>query len=172
MFKKLTVLSLGLQLLFVQSAYAISQNNGFIEFKPYFSPITEINKAKIVLVLKERKLYLYEDNKISKVFSVAIGKSGWRTPTGNFKIIDKIMNPAWTNFKTGKIVKPGKNNPLGSRWLEFYKVPNTPDSIGFHGTSDLNSIGKDASHGCVRMYPKDVEFLYDFVDIGTSVKVI
>lgn len=150
-------------------------NNNFeptesMEVTPYFSKDSE--NSKLVLKLKERKLYLYQNDVLIRTFKVAIGKPGWETPVGNWKITDKIVNPAWTNFKTGAIVKPGAKNPLGSRWIEFWKQPNGKDSIGFHGTTDLSSIGKNKSHGCVRMFPKDVEYLFDKVNVGTIVKVV
>lgn len=138
---------------------------------PYFSPINNTN-VRLVLVLHQYKLYLYKDNKLTKVYPVAIGKKGWETPVGDHFIRDKIENPAWTNFKTGKVVPPGKSNPLGSRWIEWYKISNTKkDVIGFHGTNQLSSIGKSVTHGCVRMRDADVKELYNEVEIGTPVKV-
>jgi lipoprotein-anchoring transpeptidase ErfK/SrfK len=103
---------------------------------------------------------------------VAVGKRGWRTPIGNWRITDKIKNPGWTNFKTNRVVKPGKNNPLGTRWIEFWRDNKTGDSIGFHATNIFDSIGKDSTHGCVRMFPNDIEELYQYVDIDTPVRVV
>ena len=128
--------------------------------------------TKLVLKLSERKLYLYSGGTVVRSFIVAVGKKGWETPVGNFTIRDKIKNPAWTSFITGRVVKPGKNNPLGTRWIEFYKFSGKNDVIGFHGTTDSSSIGKAVSYGCVRMYGKDVEELYEMVVVGTDVSVV
>jgi lipoprotein-anchoring transpeptidase ErfK/SrfK len=128
-------------------------------------------QKKLVLYTKLKKLYFYKDNTVYKTYNVAVGKKKWETPVGNWVVMDKIINPGWTSFITGKVYPPGKNNPLGTRWIEFWKDPKSKDSIGFHGTNDINSIGKAASHGCVRMYKRDVEELYDLVDIATPVEV-
>jgi len=82
----------------------------------------------------------------------------------------KIKNPAWTSFKTGEVSAPGVENPLGSRWIGFWA--DGQDVIGFHGTSDVKSIGTAASHGCVRMRDRDVKALFPLVKVGTIVKVV
>lgn len=84
--------------------------------------------------------------------------------------MEKIKNPAWTSFKTGEVFAPGRENPLGSRWIGFWT--DGQDVIGFHGTPDVKSIGTAASHGCVRMLNRDVKALYRIVKVGTTVKVV
>jgi lipoprotein-anchoring transpeptidase ErfK/SrfK len=64
---------------------------------------------------------------------------------------------------------PGPDNPLGQRWIGFWN--DGKDEIGFHGTTNLSSIGKAASHGCVRMSNKNVKELYKIVKVGTVVQV-
>lgn len=141
------------------------------EYKPSVYLADELSSGvKLVLILSKYKLYVYKDDSIIRTYSVAIGKKRWETPVGNWTITDKIVNPGWTNFITGKIISSNKS-PLVSRWIEFYKVPGSKDVIGFHGTRDIKSIGKSSSHGCVRMHPKDVEDLYNLVNIGTKVEV-
>jgi lipoprotein-anchoring transpeptidase ErfK/SrfK len=129
-----------------------------------------LNVVNLVLKLNEKKVYVYKGDKIIAKYPVAIGKKGWETPTGEWQIMEKIKNPAWTSFKTGEVVAAGRENPLGERWIGFWT--DGQDVIGFHGTPDIQSIGTAASHGCVRMYNKDVKSLFPLVQVGTTVKVV
>ena len=130
-------------------------------------PIADIN---IVLQLKERKVYVYRGSEIVATYPVAIGKKGSETPTGEWQVMETIVNPGWTNFNTGKMMPPGKNNPLGSRWIGFWT--DGKDTIGFHGTNKPDSIGKAVSSGCVRMHDRDVQALYPLIKVGTIVRVV
>jgi lipoprotein-anchoring transpeptidase ErfK/SrfK len=130
-------------------------------------PIADIN---LVIQLKERKVSVYKGSQIIATYPVAIGKKGRETPTGEWQIMETIVNPGWTNFNTGKMMPPGKNNPLGSRWIGFWT--DGKDTIGFHGTNKPDSIGNAVSNGCVRMYDKDVQALYPLVKVGTIVRVV
>ncbi|MDY6900298.1 MAG: L,D-transpeptidase, partial [Cyanobacteriota bacterium] len=136
-----------------------------------FQNVTYTSEPKIYLILKlkQRKLYVYQGEKLLNTYPVAVGKAKWETPTGNFKVMDMIKNPGWTNFKTGEKMPPGPNNPLGERWISFWTDGN--DYIGFHGTPNRNSVGQAISHGCVRMYNEDVRELYELVSVGTEVIV-
>lgn len=123
----------------------------------------------LVLDLAQRKVTAYKDNEVLASFPVAVGKKGWETPKGNFKVIQMIKNPTWQNPWNGKVMPAGPNTALGERWIGFWT--NGKDTIGFHGTPTVNSIGKAASHGCVRMYNKDVKALFEIVSLGTPVTV-
>jgi lipoprotein-anchoring transpeptidase ErfK/SrfK len=129
-----------------------------------------LNVVNLVLKLNEKRVYVYKGDKLVAKYPVAIGKKGWETPTGEWYVMEKIKNPGWTSFKTGEVFSPGQENPLGSRWIGFWT--DGQDVIGFHGTPDLKSIGTAASHGCVRMYNKDVKALFPIVKVGTIVKVV
>jgi lipoprotein-anchoring transpeptidase ErfK/SrfK len=126
--------------------------------------------VNLVLNLKQKRVYVYKGDKIIAKYPVAIGKKGWETPVGEWQVMEKVKNPGWTNFKTGEVLKPGKDNPLGVRWIGFWT--DGEDVIGFHGTPNVKSIGTAASHGCVRMYNRDVTALYPLVKVGTIVKVV
>jgi lipoprotein-anchoring transpeptidase ErfK/SrfK len=128
------------------------------------------NVVTLLLKLKEKRVYVYQGDKLIKKYPVAIGKKGWETPTGEWQVMEKIKNPAWTSFKTGEVFAPGTENPLGARWIGFWT--DGKDVIGFHGTANLNSIGTAASHGCVRMRNRDVKALFPLVKVGTTVKVV
>ncbi len=125
--------------------------------------------VRLVLRLGERRVYIYQGDTVAKSYPVAIGKEGWETPTGEFEVFSQISEPGWTNPFTNEVMGPGPNNPLGDRWIAFWTDGN--NSIGFHGTPNRESIGKAASHGCVRMYNEDVKELYEIVTIGTPVTV-
>jgi L,D-transpeptidase ErfK/SrfK len=101
---------------------------------------------------------------------VAVGRTGWETPTGRFSIFEMQQNPAWQHPFTGEVVPPGGNNPLGQRWLGFWS--DGTNSIGFHGTPQESSIGQAISHGCVRLRNQDVVELYEKVALGTPVYVV
>jgi lipoprotein-anchoring transpeptidase ErfK/SrfK len=131
-------------------------------------PTTEL--VTLTLKLKEKKVYVYKDGKVVANYPVAIGKKGWETPTGEWYVMEKITNPGWTSFKNGSVISPGKQNPLGERWIGFWT--DGKDVIGFHGTPDVKSVGKAVSHGCVRMFDKDVKALFPMVKVGTTVKVV
>ncbi len=131
-------------------------------------PIEKV--VSLVIKLKEKRVYVYQGDKLLKRYPVAIGKKGWETPTGEWQVMEKIKNPAWTSFKTGEVFPPGVKNPLGSRWIGFWT--DGQDVIGFHGTANVKSIGTAASHGCVRMRDRDVKALFPLVKVGTTVKVV
>jgi lipoprotein-anchoring transpeptidase ErfK/SrfK len=126
--------------------------------------------VNLVLKLKERKVYVYKGDQVLGKYPVAIGKKTTPTPTGEWYVMEKITNPGWTNFNTGKLVKPGPKNPMGERWIGFHT--DGKDMIGFHGTPDVKSVGKAVSNGCVRMFNQDVKAIFPLVEVGTIVKVV
>ncbi len=102
-------------------------------------------------------------------FPIAVGQPAFPTPSGDFSVIQKQMNPTWfppsSPWAEGLgPIPPGVSNPLGTRW-----IGTSAPAIGMHGTPVSSSIGTRASHGCIRMYISDVEKLYPLVDIGTPV---
>ncbi|MBW4514042.1 MAG: L,D-transpeptidase [Timaviella obliquedivisa GSE-PSE-MK23-08B] len=129
-----------------------------------------VAKVHLLIRLSDRRVYVYDRDKVTTSFPIAIGRSGWETPAGKFQVIDKIIDPAWQNPFTGEIVSPGNDNPLGSRWIGFWT--DGANYIGFHGTPNPESVGTSASHGCIRMYDKDVVSLFEIVRVGTPVEVV
>lgn len=120
------------------------------------------NQYKIVINIPSRKLTLFKNDKIFKEYPVAVGKAKTQTPIGEFKIINKIINPYYAKKN---ILGGSLRNPLGSRWMGF-KV-----HYGIHGNSDPSSIGTFASGGCVRMYERDIQEIFEIVPIGTPVQI-
>lgn len=131
-------------------------------------PISE--EIRLVVRLKAKRVYVYKGDRSIKSYPIAIGKPGYETPQGSFNIFSREKDPTFKNFKTGAIIPPGKNNPLGNRWIGVWSDGKT--QIGFHGTNRPQSIGKAVSHGCIRMHNKDVIALYEKVKIGTLVQIV
>jgi L,D-transpeptidase ErfK/SrfK len=115
-------------------------------------------------------------------YAHGVGRQDWKTPLGKTKVARKIMNPAWHPPESIRrehaangdplplIVPPGPHNPLGSRALHL----DLPGEYRIHGTDidKIHGIGMQITHGCVRMYPEDVEELYDMVSVGTPVYIV
>ncbi len=127
-------------------------------------------ETRLLLNLKKRRVFVYQGQKIIASYPVAIGRRGWETPTGQFRVIQMVREPVWEHPFSGQLVPSGKNNPLGARWIGFWT--DGKNFIGFHGTPQENLIGQAVSHGCVRMRDQDIKALFEKVQIGTSVIVI
>ena len=116
------------------------------------------------------QLTLYRNLKPEKSYRIAVGQAGLETPAGQYNIQNKQVNPYWhvpnsdwAGSLAGRIIPPGPENPLKSRWMGIY------NGAGIHGTSDVGSLGTSASHGCIRMAVPDVEDLFERVDVGDPV---
>lgn len=110
-------------------------------------------QISIVIKVKERVLELYADNQLYKTYRVAVGKSSTPTPIGEWSVV-------WKDYHWG--------TGFGTRWMGL----NVPWGLyGIHGTNKPWSIGQFASHGCIRMRNKDVEELFEWVPIGTPVRI-
>ncbi len=129
------------------------------------STATTPSKREIVVSLEDRKLALIEDGAVKKIYPVAVGKASTPSPVGTFTIARRVMNPTYAH--DGKFVPPGPRNPVGSRWMGL-----SIRGYGIHGTNEPNSIGKAASHGCIRMAKADLEELYPQVAVGDTVELI
>ena len=122
-------------------------------------------KRVIVVSLEDRKLALVEDGQVKKVYTVAIGKPSTPSPVGTFTIERRVKNPVYQH--EGKTVEPGPGNPVGTRWMGL-----SIKGYGIHGTNMPKSIGKAASHGCIRMGKADIEDLFEQVHVGDTVELI
>jgi lipoprotein-anchoring transpeptidase ErfK/SrfK len=129
-----------------------------------------LTETRLVLNLKKRRVFVYQGQKIIASYPVAIGRRGWETPTGQFRVIQMVRDPVWEHPFTGQLVPSGRNNPLGARWIGFWT--DGQNFIGFHGTPQENLIGRAVSHGCVRMRDRDIKALFEKVQVGTTVTVI
>ncbi|MBD2578893.1 L,D-transpeptidase [Oscillatoria sp. FACHB-1406] len=132
----------------------------------FLPPVIE---ARLVLRLRDRRLYYYLGEEVIQSYPVAVGRQGWETPTGSFSVLQKVQEPTWQHPFTRKIIPPGPENPLGARWIGFWT--DGQNSIGFHGTPNEELIGQAVSHGCVRMRDRDIVALYEKVEMGMPVIV-
>lgn len=125
-------------------------------------PQPPLPQYKIEIDIVSRSLYFYENNNVVKKYPIAVGKASTQTPIGDYKIINKVVNPYYSKKK---IAGGSPQNPLGSRWMGF------KPSYGIHGNNNPKSIGTFVSEGCVRMYDKDVKELYEKITVGVPVTV-
>ncbi len=124
----------------------------------------------VVVNLAERAAYLYENGRPVARYPVATGMRGWETPTGDYTIANKAKNPTWFPPEWAveeEPVPPGPSNPLGDRWLGL-----SIKGYGIHATNAPWTVGRYLSHGCIRMYPEQVQELYETVKVGTPVKIV
>ncbi len=129
---------------------------------------------RILLELGRRTISLYEGDNMLGSWPVAIGDPATPTPTGSFKIRNKVINPQYQSTKSGKNNPTvGPNGPLGDRWIGFHTTAR--DQYGIHGTPPAWAWAVNTraavSHGCVRMLNPHVHALFDQVEVGTLVVV-
>ncbi len=118
------------------------------------------------------QLRFYRNLKLAQKYTIAVGASGYDTPSGLYDIQTKEVNPTWhvpesdwAGDLAGQDIPPGPGNPLVARWMGII------DGAGIHGTDDTGSLGSAASHGCIRMAVPDVIELFDKVDVGDPVYI-
>jgi L,D-transpeptidase ErfK/SrfK len=138
----------------------------------------------VTLNIAEYRMYYYPANQpgIVKSYAHGIGRQDWKTPLGRTTVAKKVKDPAWNPPESIRlehaangdplpaVVPPGPNNPLGAYALYL----NLPGNYRIHGTDvdKIYGIGMQITHGCVRMYPEDIEALYNSVAIGTPVYIV
>jgi L,D-transpeptidase ErfK/SrfK len=142
--------------------------------------------AGIVVNIAEHRLYYYPRPKRHQPqqvisYPVSIGKMDWRTPLGDTRVIAKQKDPWW--FPTESVraehardgetlparVPPGPDNPLGDRALRLAAGKGT---YLIHGTNNPIAVGLAVTHGCIRMYPEDIQALFEMVPVGTKVTIV
>lgn len=134
----------------------------------------------IVINLSEMRLYYFpKDGKNVYTYPLGIGRERWITPLGKLTIIAKKEKPTWyvpasiqqeqkdEGLPVRTAVPPGPDNPLGE-----YSMRLSNHSYLIHGTNKPAGIGRRVSHGCINMYPADVEQLYAMVPNGTPVNIV
>ena len=134
--------------------------------------LTAASHRVIVIDRGDNILSLYNGTTLWRQFHVATGQSAYPTPAGRFDIVVKWENPWWyppaSPWAAGEQpVPPGPGNPLGTRWMGL-----SAPGVGIHGTPEPQSIGYSESHGCIRMLIPQAEWLFDHVDVGTTVFIV
>ncbi|MDH5622058.1 MAG: L,D-transpeptidase family protein, partial [Gammaproteobacteria bacterium] len=141
-------------------------------------------KRGLVLNIASKRLFYYPPRAQGEqqqvlTYPIGIGRVGWETPLGETTVVAKAENPSWwvpasvrkEHAEMGdplpSIVPPGPDNPLGTRVLKL-------DLPGYliHGTNEPYGVGMRVSHGCVRLYPENIEYLYTLVDVGEVVTIL
>lgn len=116
-------------------------------------------------------LRFYKGLQLERRYKIAVGKQGMESAAGRYKIEEKVVDPPWhapnkewAGELAGQTIPPNDpRNPLVARWMGYH------DGEGIHGTKDIESLGTQASHGCIRMSPKAVKQLFREVKVGTPV---
>ena len=137
-----------------------------------------VSDNEIIINLAEMRLYYFfsiDEIKYVTTYPLGIGRQGFTTPEGSFKITARVKDPVWTvpeNImqeipELPPIVPPGPENPLGKYWIQI-----SVNGYGIHGTNRPYGIGRKVSHGCIRLYPEDIERLYRTTHVGTPVRII
>jgi len=160
----------------IQAALAAGRNHVALHTASVQPNVTDDSLGHTIVVrLNENRLYLYDGFSVVRSFSVATAKPGFTTPTGVWKIYDKQENPTWYNpaqdgwgADLPAVIPGGPGNPMGPRAIYI----TAPGLIRIHGTTDDASIGRYASHGCIRMHNTEVEQLYPQVEVGDHVVIV
>ena len=143
-------------------------------------------RVGIVVNVAEHRIYYYPKPKPHQpaqvqTYPVSMGKMDWRTPLGKTHISDKRMNPTWYPPASVRkehaargdylpaAVPPGRNNPLGEFAMRL-AIPGGAYLI--HGTNNPTGIGMDVTHGCIRMFPENIEQFFKEVPVGTPVLIM
>jgi lipoprotein-anchoring transpeptidase ErfK/SrfK len=120
---------------------------------------------RVIVSIPDRRLALVEDDgRVLKTWRVAVGAADSPSPTGDFTIISRVTDP--TYYHEGDVIPPGDDNPIGPRWIGL-----SQPHYAIHGTNAPRSIGKAASHGCIRMRNDEVKELFAMVHVGDSVEI-
>ncbi|UCE87851.1 MAG: L,D-transpeptidase family protein [Deltaproteobacteria bacterium] len=134
-----------------------------------------VDPEGLVINVPEMRLYDFSVEPGPEILAAAVGDAEDPTPIGDFRIGKKRTDPFWNvpdSIRAEKpelpaVVPPGPENPLGGRWLTIGS-----SSYGIHGTNVRWSIGRMATHGCVRLYEDDVQRLFERIPTGTRVQII
>lgn len=140
--------------------------------------IPEIMDEGILVNLAEMRLYHFftiNQKRYVRTYPVGIGRQGFNTPLGTFRIITKVKDPVWhvpesirrEHPELPPSIPPGPDNPLGGYWLQL-----SVDGYGLHSTNMPYGIGRRVSHGCIRLYPEDMEVLFRSIKKGTPVRIV
>jgi len=119
---------------------------------------------RVLVSIPDRKLALFENGRVVRIYRVAVGKTSTPSPVGEFKIVNRVTNP--TYYHKGQVIGAGKDNPVGTRWIGL-----SAKGYGIHGTNQPNSIGRAASTGCIRLGKQDLEELFATVNAGDAVEI-
>lgn len=157
--------SIGRKAVLAAAAVLMAVEAAEAQQKPNAQMQPEASRDVVILVsVPDRKLALIESGVVTHTFPVAVGKDSSPSPTGEFTVTSRVVEP--TYYHPGIVIPAGPQNPLGTRWIGL-----SLKGFGIHGTNVPNSIGKAASHGCIRMRRADLEQLFTMVRPGDAVSI-
>ncbi|HET8863432.1 MAG TPA: L,D-transpeptidase/peptidoglycan binding protein [Solirubrobacterales bacterium] len=163
---------LGAAVLDASADHTIAARTHSLEPEVTGSEVADEYPSYLTLDRASYTLRLWENLKLAKTYTVAVGQEGLETPEGLYEIQEKAENPTWNvpesdwaGSLAGQSIPPGPSNPIKARWMGIF------EGAGIHGTEETYSLGTAASHGCVRMSIPDVEELYDRVEVGTPIYI-
>jgi lipoprotein-anchoring transpeptidase ErfK/SrfK len=127
----------------------------------------------IVIERTTNRLFLFDSDGLFKMYPAGLGKPGYETTLGSYKIGNKQKDPVWFKPGFGAVPAGDPENELGTRWMPLVpEKEDLPTDLGIHGTIAPETIGQKMSRGCPRMFPEDVEELYDLVVRATPVEIV
>jgi lipoprotein-anchoring transpeptidase ErfK/SrfK len=136
---------------------SFSQSNAKADERP--------RARRVVLIsIVDCRLAVMENGKVLAYFPVAVGAAVSPSPTGEFEIVNRVANPAY--YHEGVVMAANANSPVGTRWIGL-----NLKGYGIHGTNAPRSIGRAASHGCIRLKNRDVERLFAMLRVGDVVEI-
>ena len=133
----------------------------------------------VVVNVADRTLYWVRGGVLMAQFPVGVGRDEWETPLGHYELLGRRRDPVWhvppsiqremvaKGLEAKTLVPAGPGNPLGKYWLQL-----SAGGIGIHGTNRPWTVGRYATHGCIRMRADDIEWLYYNLPTGTSVDIV
>lgn len=127
-------------------------------------PSAPARKRVVLVSIADRKLALLEDGRVVKVYRVAVGAEASPSPSGEFEIVNRITNP--TYYHPHVVIPASEESPIGTRWVGLNRK-----GYGIHGTNEPRSIGRAASHGCIRMSNRDIAQFFNRVRVGDLVEI-
>jgi lipoprotein-anchoring transpeptidase ErfK/SrfK len=154
-----------LQSALIALALALSATAVYAQNSSKPIPVSKPPLRRVVVSIPDRKLALMEENRVVKIYDVAVGAPASPSPSGEFQITERLENP--TYYSPGVVIEPGAGNPLGTRWMGL-----NSKGLGIHGTNSPDSIGHNASHGCIRLRNRDIEELFVRLKVGDRVSLI
>lgn len=152
--------------------------NGSLVTLPLSWILPEKREGVVINLSELRLFYFFKDSKgnsLIATFPIGIGVEGYSTPTGVFRIVEKVKQPAWRVPPSIRkrepdlpaVVPPGPDNPMGTHAMRL-----SSGNVLIHGTHRPFGVGRRVSHGCMRLYPEDIPFLYSLVPKGTKVTIL
>ncbi len=143
-------------------------------------------RSGIIVNLPEHRLYYFPPARkgepaVVRTYPISVGKMDWKTPIGTTRVVSKQAKPNWyppasvlkEHEERGdplpKVVPAGPDNPLGAYAMRL-DIPG--GSYLIHGTNKPAGVGMQVTHGCIRLYPEDIEELFPLVPVDTRVNLI